>query len=86
LGDERNYAGWSFVREADFGKLQYGSKIMNITFDPTVNNQFACYGYDDGGLKAERDFIIKDGLLVKGLGGKESQLRSGVPGVANIRA
>jgi predicted Zn-dependent protease len=86
LGDERNYAGWSFVREADFGKLQYGSKIMNITFDPTVDNQFACYGFDDGGLKAERDFIIKDGLLVKGLGGKESQLRSGVPGVANFRA
>jgi len=86
LGDEHNYAGWSFVREADFGKLQYGSKIMNITFDPTVDNQFACYGYDDGGLKAERDFIIKDGLLVKGLGGKESQLRSGVPGVANFRA
>ena len=86
LGDERNYAGWSFVREEDFGKLQYGSKIMNITFDPTVNNQFACYGFDDGGLKAEREFIIKDGLLVKGLGGKESYIRSGVPGVANFRA
>ncbi len=86
LGDERNYAGWSFVREEDFGKLQYGSKIMNITFDPTVNNQFASYGFDDGGLKAEREFIIKDGLLIKGLGGKESQIRSGVPGVANFRA
>ena len=86
LGDERNYAGWSFVREEDFGKLQYGSNIMNITFDPTVNSQFASYGYDDGGLKAEREFIIKDGLLVKGLGGKESQIRSGIPGVANFRA
>jgi len=86
LGDERNYAGWSFVREEDFGKLQYGSKIMNITFDPTVNNQFASYGFDDGGLKAEREFIIKDGLLVKGLGGKESHIRSGVSGVANFRA
>ena len=86
LGDERNYAGWSFVREKDFGKLQYGSKVMNITFDPTVNNQFACYGFDDGGLKAEREFIIKDGLLIKGLGGKESQIRSGIPGVANFRS
>ena len=86
LGDERNYAGWSFVREEDFGKLQYGSTIMNITFDPTVNGQFACYGFDDGGLKAEREFIIKDGLLVKGLGGEESQIRSGIPGVANFRA
>ena len=86
LGDERNYAGWSFVREEDFGKLQYGSKIMNITFDPTVEHQFACYGFDDGGLKAEKEFIIKDGLLIRGLGGKESQARSGVPGVANFRA
>jgi len=86
LGDERNYAGWSCVREEEFGKLQYGSKIMNITFDPTVNSQFASYGFDDGGLKAEREFIIKDGLLVKGLGGKESQIRSGIPGVANFRA
>ena len=74
------------VREEDFGKLQYGSKIMNITFDPTVEHQFACYGFDDGGLKAEKEFIIKDGLLIRGLGGKESQARSGVPGVANFRA
>ena len=86
LGDERNYAGWSFVREEDFGKLQYGSKIMNITFDPTVEHQFASYGFDDGGLKAEKEFIIKDGLLIRGLGGMESQIRSGVPGVANFRA
>ena len=86
LGDERNYAGWSFVREEDFGKLQYGSEIMNVTFDPTVEHQFACYGFDDVGLKAEKEFIIKDGILIRGLGGMESQLRSGVPGVANFRA
>ena len=24
LGDERNYAGWSFVREKDYGNLKYG--------------------------------------------------------------
>ena len=86
LGDERNYAGWSFVKLEDFGKLQYGSKLMNITFDPTVSSEFASYGYDDGGLKATREFIIKDGVLLRGLGGMESQIRSGVPGVANFRA
>jgi predicted Zn-dependent protease len=86
LGDERNYAGWSFVRLEDFGKLQYGSKLMNITFDPFVENQFASYAYDDGGLKANKEFLIKDGLLIRGLGGKESQIRSGIDGVANFRA
>jgi len=86
LGDERNYAGWSFVRLDDIGKLQYGSDKMNITFDPTVEHQFASYAFDDGGLKAEREYIIKDGLLIRALGGAESQIRSGSPGVANFRA
>ena len=86
LGDERNYAGWSFVKLEDFGKLQYGSDVMNITFDPSVASEFASYGFDDGGLKAKKEYLIKDGLLVRGLGGQESQIRSGVPGVANFRS
>ncbi len=86
LGDERNYAGWSFVKPEDFGNLKYGSDIMNVTFDPTVSGEFASYNFDDGGLKAAKEFIVKDGILVRGLGGKESQLRSELPGVANFRA
>jgi len=86
LGDERNYAGWSFVKLEDFGHLKYGSDLMNITFDPTIPGEFASYAYDDGGLKAEKEYIIKDGLLLRGLGGKESQIRSGIEGVANFRA
>ena len=86
LGDERNYAGWSFVNLEDFGKLQYGSDIMNITFDPTIENEFASYGYDDTGNKATKEYIIKEGRLLRGLGGLESQERSNVDGVANVRA
>ena len=86
LGDERNYAGWSFVNLEDFGKLKYGSDIMNITFDPTIPEEFASYGFDDSGLKATKEFIIKDGVLLRGLGGLESQERSNIEGVANFRA
>ena len=86
LGDERNYAGWSFVRPDAFGSLQYGSKHMNITFDPTVPSEFASYAFDDGGLKAEKEFLIKDGVLLRGLGGLESQERTGLKGVANFRS
>ncbi len=86
LGDERNYAGWSFVNLEDFGKLQYGSEIMNITFDPTIENEFASYGFDDTGNKATKEFLIKDGILKRGLGGLESQERSKIKGVANVRA
>lgn len=86
LGDERNYAGWSFVKPQDFGNLQYGSKLMNVTFDPTVPGEFASYSFDDAGTPATREFLIKDGKLVRGLGSLESQTRLGLPGVANFRS
>lgn len=86
LGDERNFAGWSFVKLEDFGKLQYGSKLMNITFDPSMPGEFASYAFDDAGTPAEKQFLIKDGVLLRGLGGLESQRRANVPGVANFRS
>ena len=86
LGDERNYAGWSFVQLEDFGKLQYGSDLMNVTFDPTVSNEMASYGFDDGGFKASKEHLIKNGVLLRGLGALESQERSEVPAVANFRS
>ena len=86
LGDERNFAGSSFVKLEDFGSLKYGSDLMNIVFDPTVANQLASYNFDDGGMPATKEFLIKNGTLVRGLGGIESQIRSGVDGVSNLRA
>jgi predicted Zn-dependent protease len=86
LGDERNYAGWSFVNLSDFGTLQYGSPLLNVTFDPTVTGELASYAFDDTGREAAREYIIKDGVLLRGLGGIDSQKRANVPGVACTRA
>lgn len=86
LGDERNFAGWSFVQPEDFGKLQYGSQMMNVVFDPTVHNELASYGFDEVGNPAQRKYLIKNGTLQAGLGSLESQMRSGLSGVANARS
>lgn len=86
LGDERNYAGWSFVKIEDFGRLQYGSELLNVSFDPTIRNEFASYGFDDAGMPAVRELLIEKGILKRGLGSLESQERSKVPGVANFRS
>lgn len=86
LGDERNYAGWSFVKPQDFGSLKYGSSLMNVTFDPTVVGQFASYFADDIGNMATREFLIQDGVLKRGLGSLESQKRLNLPGVASQRS
>ncbi|MDX1976764.1 MAG: TldD/PmbA family protein [Pseudanabaenaceae cyanobacterium bins.68] len=86
LGDERNYAGSSFVQLQDFGQLQYGAASMNVTFDPDVPGEFASYEFDDLGMPAQRQYLIKDGKLLRGLGSLDSQRRSGVPGTASARA
>ena len=86
LGDERNYAGSSFVKLEDFGNLVYGSPLMNVTFDPTVKGELASYGYDDAGVEARKEHLIKDGILLRGLGSSESQARAGIDGVANFRS
>jgi predicted Zn-dependent protease len=86
LGDERNYAGTSFVKTTDFGTLQYGSSLLNVTFDPDIPEQLASYSHDDDGTAAHKQFLIREGLLIRPLGGALSQFRSGLDGVANSRA
>ncbi|MDJ0522615.1 MAG: TldD/PmbA family protein [Planctomycetota bacterium] len=86
LGDERNYAGTSFVTLDMFGSYRYGSDLLNITFDPTIGSQMASYGFDDEGTVAKKDYIIKEGILLKPLGSATSQGRAGIEGVANARA
>jgi len=86
LGDERNYAGTSFVTLDMFGSYRYGSDLLNVAFDPTIPGQFASYAYDDEALKAEKTFVIEKGVLLRPLGAAASQARAGLPGVANSRA
>ena len=86
LGDERNYAGTSFVTLDMFGRYAYGSELLNVTFDPARPGQLASYAFDDEGRRAERQFLIRDGVLVRPLGGAVSQARAGIEGVANSRA
>jgi predicted Zn-dependent protease len=86
LGDERNYAGTSFVTPEMFGSYRYGSPLLNVTFDPRRPHEFARYGWDADGTPAERVHLIRSGILERPLGGRISQARAGLPGVANSRA
>lgn len=86
LGDERNYAGTSFVTLDMFGNYQYGSKLLNVSFDPTIAKEFASYGFDDEGTEAKKEFLIKDGILMRPLGAAVAQKRAGMAGVANARS
>jgi TldD protein len=63
VGYEANYAGTSFVKLSDLGKLKYGSKIFNVTCDKTSAG-LGSTGYDDDGVKTQKWDLIKDGVLV----------------------
>jgi predicted Zn-dependent protease len=91
LGDERNFAGTSFVTLDMFGHFQYGSPLLNVTYAPDVQAQFASFAFDDDGAPAKREWIIKDGVLLRPLGGTVSQarakaLRADISGVSTARA
>jgi TldD protein len=52
LGWEANYAGTSFVTPDKLGKLQIGSKLMNIRADRSQEGGLATIGYDDDGVRS----------------------------------
>ncbi len=64
LGYEANYAGTSFVKLADVGKLKYGSKIFNVTADRTIPGGMCTVKYDDDGVRTTEFPIVRDGILV----------------------
>jgi len=91
LGDERNFAGTSFVTLDMFGHYRWGSELLDVTFAPDVPGEFASYAFDDEGAPAGRAWIIRRGILQRPLGGALSQARArqrqpGIEGVAAARA
>ncbi|WP_199860130.1 TldD/PmbA family protein [Thermobifida halotolerans] len=63
LGYEAAYAGTSFATHDQLGELRYGSQIMNVTGDRTVEHGLATIGYDDEGVAASSFPLITEGVL-----------------------
>jgi TldD protein len=66
LGWEANFAGTTFCTPDQLGKLQYGSKLMNVIADRSQEGGLATVGYDDDGVRSVgTEFpIIEDGVFV----------------------
>jgi TldD protein len=64
LGYEANYAGTSFATVDKLGSLRYGSDVLHVTGDRTVEHGLATIGYDDEGTQTQQWDLIKDGVLV----------------------
>jgi TldD protein len=64
IGYESAYAGTSFATPDKLGIMRYGSPVMNVTADRTVEFGLATVGYDDEGVLAQRWDLVRDGVFV----------------------
>ena len=86
MGMEANYAGTSFMTTDRLNKLQYGSPIVNIVADGTCPGGLGSYGYDDEGVPAQKEYIIKEGKFVGYLTSRETAGEIGQVSNGTMRA
>ncbi|HTW19520.1 MAG TPA: TldD/PmbA family protein [Mycobacteriales bacterium] len=86
LGDERNFAGASFVELASAGSLVYGSPAVTIRADPTVPGTRGSFGFDDEGTPAYGVDLIESGVLREFLSHRDSAARAGRRSTGAARA
>ncbi|HEX9102919.1 MAG TPA: TldD/PmbA family protein [Polyangia bacterium] len=64
LGYEANFAGTSFAKVSDLGKLKYGSPLCNVVADRTQPHALGTVGWDDDGQPGDKWDLIRRGTFV----------------------
>jgi TldD protein len=78
LGWEAAFAGTSWLELPKLGSLRFGSDIMNITADATLPGALGSFGFDDEGTPAHPVDIVRDGVWVGTLSGRDSAALAGI--------
>jgi TldD protein len=86
LGWEAAFAGTSWLDPSRLGELRFGSELMNITADATLPGALGSFGFDDEGTPAHPVDIVKDGMWVGVLSGRDSAALLGLPSGGAVRA
>ncbi len=86
FGTEASYAGTSFLTLDKLNNLKYGSQIVNVSADATLEGGLGSFAYDDEGVRAQRTPIIKDGLFVGYLTSRETASRLNQTSNGTMRA
>ena len=86
LGWEAAFAGTSWLDLAKLGSLRFGSELMTVTADATLPGALGSFGYDDEGTPASSVDIVRDGVWVGALSGRDSAAIAGLPYSGMVRA
>lgn len=85
FGREAAQAGESFVTRDMLGK-RIGTEVVTVVDDPTLENSYGHYLYDDEGVPARRRFLMKEGIINEFLHNRETAAEMGVSSNAAARA
>ncbi|MDD9370123.1 MAG: TldD/PmbA family protein [Acidimicrobiales bacterium] len=86
LGWEAAFAGTSWLDPGRLGRLRFGSDLMQITADATLPGAMGSFGFDDEGVPAQAVDIVRDGLWVGVLSGRDSAPLVGLGSGGMVRA
>ena len=86
LGLEISLAGGSFLQPPMLGTFRYGSDIVNIVADATVPKSIGSFAFDDDGVPAQRFHLIRDGMFVDYLTGRDTAPVLGRKSNGTVRA
>jgi TldD protein len=78
LGWEAAFAGTSWLELEKLGSLRFGSELMNVTADATLPGALGSFGFDDEGTPAHPVDIVRDGIWVGTLSGRDSAALAGL--------
>jgi TldD protein len=84
LGYELSYAGGSFVKLDDFGRLRYGSEKLTVRADATLPNSPGSFGYDDDGIPCQNNVLIDRGILTSAITSRQTILEANKKGGRQI--
>ncbi len=86
LGWEAAFAGTSWLDLSQLGRMRFGSDLMNVTADATLPGALGSFGYDDEGTPAHPVDIVRNGIWVGVLSGRDSASRIGRASGGAMRA
>ena len=78
LGWEAAFAGTSHLQLDELGRFRFGSDLMNITADATIQGALGTFGYDDEGTRAQCVPIVENGIWTGVLSGRDSAAIAGL--------
>ena len=85
LGWEAGLAGTSWLELPQIGRTVFGSRLMNITIDPTIPGAPGGYRYDDEGTTASRQAVVHEGIWVGALASRDTAVLAGLQQAGNTR-